>query len=90
MEKRKYDQAVSEYKKWRSFIKTVVGRNITALSKKELDNVQSEYVEIVNASEISNGIDEIDDVWNEADNEIIPDKNAVNITVIFLLMMIEV
>ena len=34
MEKHKYEQAVSECKKWRSLIKTVVGRNITVLSKK--------------------------------------------------------
>ena len=31
MEKRKYEQAVGECKKWRSFIKTVVVRNITDL-----------------------------------------------------------
>ena len=34
MGKHKYEQAVSECKKWRSFIKTFVGRNITILSKK--------------------------------------------------------
>ena len=28
MEKRKYEQAVSECNKWQSLIKTVVGRNI--------------------------------------------------------------
>ena len=38
-----------------------------------LDNVQPEYGEIVNASEISNGIYEIDDVWTESDNETVPD-----------------
>ena len=43
MEKRKYEQAVSECKKWRSFIKTVVGRNINVISIKELDTVRSEY-----------------------------------------------
>ena len=37
--------------------------------QKELFKVWSEYGEIVNASEISNGIYEIDDVWNESDNE---------------------
>ena len=35
MEKYKYEQAVSECKKWRSLIKTVIGRNITVLSKKD-------------------------------------------------------
>ena len=43
MGKRKCEQAVSECKKWRSLIKTVVDRNITVLSKKELDNFWSEY-----------------------------------------------
>ena len=33
-DKQKYEQAISEYKKWSSFIKIVVGRNITVLSKK--------------------------------------------------------
>ena len=58
--------------------------------QKELFKVRSEHGEIVNASEISNGIYEIDDVWNESGNEKFPDKNAVNITTYFLLMMIEV
>ena len=44
--------------------------------------VQLEYVEIVNFYEISNGKDEIDDVWNESKNEKVRDKNAVNITTI--------
>ena len=57
MEKQKYEKSVSECTKWRSLIKTVVGRNITVLSKKWLDTVQSEYGDIVNASEISIGID---------------------------------
>ena len=33
MDKQKYEQAVSECKKCRSLIKTVVGRNITVVSK---------------------------------------------------------
>ena len=33
-EKRKYKQSVSECNKWRSLIKTVVGRNITVLKNK--------------------------------------------------------
>ena len=43
MEKHKYEQEVSECKKWRSFNKTFVGRNITFLSKKALGTVLSEY-----------------------------------------------
>ena len=37
-----------------------------------LDNVRSEYGEIVNASEIPNNIDEIDDFWNESYNDNVP------------------
>ena len=33
MEKQKYEQVISECKKWRIFIKTFVGRKITVLSK---------------------------------------------------------
>ena len=36
MEKRKYEQAVSEGKKWRSLIQTVVGRNITVFLKETI------------------------------------------------------
>ena len=42
MEKREYEQAVSECNKWRSLIKTVVGRNITGIKKIELYRVSSE------------------------------------------------
>ena len=31
-------------------------------------------------SEISNGIHEIDDVWNQSDNEIVPDKKYTHMT----------
>ena len=48
----KYEQAFSEYKKWRSLIDTVVGENITVLSKK--NHVRTEYGESINAYEISN------------------------------------
>ena len=65
---------VSKCNKWCSLIKLVVGRNITLPSKKELDNVQSEYGDILNVSEISNGIDEIYDVWDEYDYEKVTDK----------------
>ena len=49
-----------------------------------LDNVQPEYGEIVNASEISNGIYEIDDVWNESVNEKVADKKRGKYHNIFL------
>ena len=71
MEKRKYEQAVSECKKWSILIKTVVGRNINFLSRK-LDHIHTDYGEIINASEISNGKYEIDYVWNESNNEKVP------------------
>ena len=54
-------------------IEKVVGSNISILSKKELDVVQLEYGEILNSSEISNGIDEIYDVWNKSNNETVLD-----------------
>ena len=44
------------------------------LKKKELYHVWYEYGEIVNASEISKVIYEIYDVWNESDNETVPEK----------------
>ena len=55
-------------------IKSVVGKKITVPSKRELDTIWSEYGEIVNASEISIGIDKIYDVWNESDIEIVQNK----------------
>ena len=69
----KYEKTVIECKKWRSLIEKVVGSNISILSKKELDVVQLEYGEILNSSEISNGIDEIYDVWNKSNNETVLD-----------------
>ena len=54
-------------------IKKIVDRNTTVPSKIELYFVQLEYGEIVNSSQVSNGIDEIDDVWNQPDNETVPD-----------------
>ena len=42
--------------------------------QKILDHVRNEYGEIVKVSEIPNGKDEIDDVWNESDNKKVPDK----------------
>ena len=38
-EKQKYEQTFSEFNKWRSLIRSVVGRNIIVLSKQNL----SEY-----------------------------------------------
>ena len=66
-------KTVIDCNKWYSLNKRVVGRNITALSKTELDNVRFEYGEIVNSSEISND-DEIDDVWNQWDDGTGPKK----------------
>ena len=68
----------------------MVGRNITVLSNKQKYHVRTEYGEIVNSSEISNSKDEIDDVWGESNNDNVPDKNVLNITIVFLLAMIEV
>ena len=69
-------------------IKTVLDRNINDPSKKELCVVRSEYSEIVHSSEISNGIDEIEDVCNQSDNETGPDKNSQNIAEVCSLMVI--
>ena len=52
-------------------IKPIVGRNITFLYQK--NHVRTEYGEILNTSEISNCKDEIVDVWNESNNEKVPD-----------------
>ena len=38
------------------------------------NNVRIEYGEIINASEISNGDDAMDDVWNEYNHQKVPDK----------------
>ena len=73
VDKRKYEQSVSECNKLRTFIKIVVGRNITVLLKTEYDHVWTEYGEIINASEISNGDDSIDDVWNKYNQHQVPD-----------------
>ena len=55
VDKQKYEQAVSEYNIFCTFIKTLVGRNITVLEEKEYNHVRTEYGEIINASDISNG-----------------------------------
>ena len=56
-------------------VKRVVDRNITVLSKTELDNVRFKYGEIVSSSEISNG-EEIDNVLNQSDDETGPKTKA--------------
>ena len=43
MEKYKYEQAVSEYNKWRSLIKTFLVETLLLFQKKVLDTVRSEY-----------------------------------------------
>ena len=58
--------------KWHSSIKTVVGSKITVLLKKK--PFWYKFVQIVNASEISIGIYEIHDVWNEYNIETVPKK----------------
>ena len=50
-------------------VKILAGGNIKGISKTESDNVQLEYDEIVNSSEIYN-CDDIDDVWNQSDTGI--------------------
>ena len=72
----RYLKTVIECKKWRSFIKTVIGKNITVLSKIELNVVLFEYGGIVYYYEISNGIYDIDDVWNPSDDYTGPDKKT--------------
>ena len=54
-------------------IKTFVCRNITVLSENEYNHIQTEYGEIINASEISNGNDAIADVCNGYNPEQVPD-----------------
>ena len=60
-------------KRYRIFIKTLVGRKISVLSEKEYYHVHNEYGEIINASEISKGDDAIADVWDEYNTEQFPD-----------------
>ena len=71
--KRTNEKYVSEFKKLRTFIKSVVGRKITVLSKIEYDQVRTEYGEIINACEISNSAGVIDDVWNEYNHQKVTD-----------------
>ena len=59
------------------WLKKVVDRNIAVISKIELDVIRFKYGEIVNSSDISNGINEIDDVWNQSDNETVLDKKRI-------------
>ena len=66
------------------FGKTVVGRNITVISNEKIDHVWSEYGEIVRFSEITNGIDKIDNFCNESNNEKVPDKKRSKYHISFL------
>ena len=52
----------------------MVGRNINVPSQIEYKNFWIEYGEFINASEISNGDDAIDDVWNVYNHENVPDQ----------------
>ena len=69
VDKQNYEEYVSKSKKLQTFIKTVVGRNITVISEQEYDYVPTEYKKNINASEISNGDDAIADIWNEHNSE---------------------
>ena len=89
----KYENTVIECMKWRSLIKNVVVRNIAVLSKTGLDVVWFEYGEIVNYSEISNGIDEMDDVWNQSNDKTCLDQklrksNRIMLTVDEIRLMV--
>ena len=53
-------------------------------SLKKKDNLRSEYGEIVNSFVISNGIDEIYEIWNESDIEIVFEKIVLNISALCL------
>ena len=74
VEKRKYENTVSECNNLRTFIKSVVGENITILKKKEYDHVRIEYGEIINTYQISNSDDAIDDVLNVYKYQKFPDR----------------
>ena len=47
VDKSKYEQAFSECKKVRTFIKTLVGSNIIVLSGQEYDHVRAEHRKIL-------------------------------------------
>ena len=67
-------KSVSNCKKLRIFIKSVVERSIIILSKQEYNYVYIEYGEIISASEIVNEYDAIYDVWNVYNIQNISDR----------------
>ena len=69
----KYEKTVIECKYGAAWFKKLLIGILLSFQKKYFIFVRFEYGEIVNSSEISNGIDEIDDVWNQSDNETVPD-----------------
>ena len=66
-----------------------MGETLLSFQKIEYDHVHTEDWDIINASKISNGDDEIDDVWNFYNYQKVLDKNAVNFKNVWLLKMIE-
>ena len=80
----RYENTAIEFKKWSSLIKKFVDRNIKVLSITELDAVRLENGGIINSSEISTGLDDINDVWNQSDNETFLDKKRTKSNRIFL------
>ena len=84
VDKQKSERAVSECNNLRTFIKTVIGRNIIFLSEQEYDRVHAEYRKIIGASEISNSDDAIADVWNGYNPEQVPDTKCGKYQNIFL------
>ena len=83
-------KSVSNCKKLRIFIKSVVERSIIILSKQEYNYVYIEYGEIISASEIVNEYDAIYDVWNVYNiQNISHTENTVNFQISLLLKVIE-
>ena len=54
-----------------ALLKVWLGETLSSLKK---NHVRTEYGEIINASEISNGDETIDDVWNLYNHQKFPDK----------------
>ena len=57
--------------------------------KQEYDDVRIEYGEIINTSEISNGDDAIDDVWNVYNHKKFTDRKHGTFINSLLLKLIE-
>ena len=82
-------KSVSNCKKLRIFIKSVVERSIIILSKQEYNYVYIEYGEIISASEIVNEYDAIYDVWNVYNIQNILDRKQGKFPISLLLKVIE-